>query len=117
MSTLLLLAAHTLRTGDGIVSKGTRKIGWVGDIKEIADIQRRQGVGVEHTDNPALFGEASVPGTDTALAVRVRARVLSVPEEPDVLLVGDRRGMEEMVINFIIWPQIEEVVGDNMKPG
>ena len=50
------------------------------------------------------------------LGVRVHACVARVPEEPDVLLIGDRLGMKEIVIDFRIWVQVEEVSRDGMEP-
>ena len=50
------------------------------------------------------------------LGVRVHACVARVPEEPDVLLIRDRLGMKEIVINFRIWAQVEEVSRDAWSP-
>ena len=67
-------------------------------------------------DHPALLGEAPVRGADVALGVRVNACVAGVPEGPDVLLIRDGLGMKEIVINFRIWVQVEEVSRDGMEP-
>ena len=55
-------------------------------------------------------------GVDVALGVRVHAHVARVPEEPDVLLIRDRLGMKEIVIDFRIWAQVEEVSRDAWSP-
>lgn len=53
---------------------------------------------IDDTHDPACFGEAPVPGTDVALCVRMHIRKAAVPEEPDILFVHDRLGVEEVMI-------------------
>ena len=56
-----------------------------------------------------------MPNSDVALCVRMHGGVAGVPEEPDVLLVCDRFGVEEVMIDFRIWTKVEEVSGDGME--
>ena len=62
-----------------------------------------------------MGGEASVPGADVALCIWVHGGVAGVPEEPDVLLVYDGFGVEDVMIDFGIWAKVEEVSGDGME--
>ena len=69
---------------------------------------------VEDSNCPALGGEATVPDADVALCAGVHVGVAGVPEEPDVLFVCDGFGVEEVVIDFRIWAEVEEVSGDGV---
>ena len=102
---------------DGAVDEGTGKGAWVRDVEEICDVEGRGGQAVQDTNYPALLGEAPVPGADVAPRVRVHVCVAGVPEEPDVLLVRDGLGMEEIMIDFNVRTQVEEVSGDGVEPG
>ena len=55
-----------------------------------------------------------MPAADVAFCVGVHVGVARVPEEPNVLLVCDGFGVEEVVINFGIWAEVEEVSGDGV---
>ena len=46
------------------------------------------------------WGEAAMPDTDVALCVGVHGSVPGMPEEPDVLLICDRFGVEDAMIDF-----------------
>jgi len=45
----------------------------------------------------------------------VHGGVATVPEEPDVFLICDGFGVEEVVINFGIWAEVEEVSGVGLE--
>ena len=62
-----------------------------------------------------MGGEAAVPDADVALCVWMHGAVAAVPEEPDILLVCYGLRVEEIVINFGIWAEVEEVCGDGME--
>ena len=56
-----------------------------------------------------------VPNADVALCIGVHGGVAGVPEEPDVLLICDEFGVEEVMIDFEIWAEVKEVSGDAME--
>ena len=100
---------------DGAIDESTGESTRVGDVEEVCDVQGRGGLTVEDADRPALFGEAPVPGADVASCVGMHVCVAGVPEEPDVLLIGEGLGMKEMVIDFSIRTQVKEVSGDSVE--
>ena len=56
-----------------------------------------------------------MPDADVALCIGMHGGVASVPEEPYVLLVCDGFGVEEVMIDFGIWAEVEEGSGDRME--
>ncbi len=102
---------------DGPVDKGPREHGRVGDVEEVGDVEGRGGLAVGNADGPALLGEAAVPGADVTARVRVHVCEAAVPEEPDVLLVRDGLGVEEVMVDVRVWAEVEEVRWDGMDAG
>lgn len=78
---------------DGAVHESTWKCFGVGNVEKICDVERRRRLTVHYSDGPALWGEASMSGTNVALCVRTHVCKAGMPEVPDVLLVRDGLGM------------------------
>lgn len=55
-----------------------------------------------------------MPGADVALGVGMHVCESAVPEEPDVLFVGDGRGVKEMLVDFGVGTQVKQVVCNGM---
>ena len=100
---------------NGAIDKGARECTRIRDIEKVRNIERRGRLAVDDADDPALLREAPMPSTDVSLCIGVHVGKASVPEEPDVLLVDDLPGVEEVVVNIIVWARVKEVVMDRVN--
>ncbi len=58
------------------------------------------------------FAEAPVVGANVALGVRVHVEKTGVPEEPYILLVGNRAGVKQIIVNlgFMVVDQANDLI-------
>ncbi len=92
---------------DGAIHKCAREGFRVGDIEEVGHVERRVGKAVNHSDYPPLFRETAVPRTNVALSIGMHVDETGVPEEPYIFLVGDRFGLQEILVDFGVGTQVE----------
>lgn len=62
-----------------------------------------------------MLCETTMPSADSPLVVWVHIRESIVPEEPDILLVGDGLRMEEIKINIRIGTEVKKVARYGMN--
>ena len=90
-------------------AEGPRERPGVGCGEGVTHVERGGGLEVQDVETPSLGREAAVVGPDGALGVGVHCCVACGPEKPEILLVGDGRRMEDIMIDVGVWTQIEKV--------